>query len=64
MTEEEMIRESEVVVQSDWEDTLFWYMQEHRELGYEKIADIFIKSFMLHAEQMARELRQEEEKEW
>lgn len=63
MTEEEMIRESKVVVYNDWEDTLLWYMQEYRELGYEKIADIFIKSFTLHAKQMARELRQEEEKE-
>lgn len=62
MTEEEMIRESEAVI-SNWTDSLLWYMQEYRDLGYEKIADIFAINFTLHAKQMARELRQADEEE-
>ena len=60
MTEEEMIKESQAVI-SNWTDSLLWYMQEYRDLGYEKIADIFIKNFTLHAKQMAQELKQNEE---
>lgn len=56
MTEEEMIKESQNVI-SNWTDSLLWYMQEYRDLGYEKIANIFIKNFALHARQMAQELR-------
>jgi hypothetical protein len=60
MTEEKMIEESQAVV-SNWTDDLLWYMQEYGNLGYEKIADIFIKSFTTQAKQIAQELREEEE---
>lgn len=62
MTEKEMIKESEAVI-SNWTDDLFWYMQEYQDLGYEKIADIFIKSFTTQAKQIAQELKEEEEEE-
>lgn len=62
MTEKEMIRKSEAVI-SNWTDSLLWYMQEYRDLGYEKIADIFIINFALHARQMAQELKKTDEEE-
>ena len=62
MTEEEMIRESKAVI-SNWTDSLLWYMQEYRYLGYEKIADIFTINFALHAKQIARELKEKDEEE-
>lgn len=60
MTEEEMIKETEAVV-DNWTDTVLWYMQEYADLGYEKIADIFIKSFTILAKEIAQELIEEEE---
>ena len=60
MTEEKMVEEAEAIVYN-WTDTLFWYMQEYKDLGYEKIADIFIKSFTIQAKEMAQELIKEEE---
>lgn len=62
MTEEEMIEESQRVI-SNWTDTLLWYMQEYRHLGYEKIANIFAINFTLHARELAEELTEVDEKE-
>ena len=62
MTEEKMIEESQAVV-SNWTDDLFWYMQEYQDLGYEKIADIFIKTFTIQAKEIAQELRETDEEE-
>lgn len=62
MTEEEMIEESKCVVEN-WTDTLLWYMQEYTDLGYEKVADIFIKSFTIQAKEMAQELIKNHEEE-
>lgn len=55
-----MIKESQAVI-NNWTDSLLWCMQEYRDLGYEKIADIFIKNFTLHAKQIEQELKQNEE---
>lgn len=60
MTEEKMIDEAQAVI-SNWTDSLLWYMQEYRDFGYEKIADIFIVNFTLHARQMAKELTEADE---
>ena len=62
MTEEEMIRESQAVI-SNWTDTLLWYMQEYRYLGYEKIADIFAINFAIHVKQIAQELTEADREE-
>lgn len=62
MTEEEMIEEAEATV-GIWTDTLLWYMQEYTDLGYEKVADIFIKSFTIQAKEMAQELIKNHEEE-
>ncbi len=62
MTEEEMIKEAEAIVEI-WTDTLLWYMQEYTDLGYEKVADIFIKSFTIQAKEMAQELIKNHEEE-
>ena len=62
MTEEKMIEESQAVV-SNWTDDLVWYMQEYRNLGYDKIADIFIKTFTIQAKEIAQELRETDEEE-
>ena len=62
MTEEKMIEESQYVV-SNWTDDLLWYMQEYKDLEYEKIADIFIKTFTIQAKEIAQELREEDEEE-
>lgn len=59
MTEEEMIKEAEGIVDI-WTDTLLWYMQKYTILGYEKVADIFIKSFTIQAKELAQELIEEE----
>jgi hypothetical protein len=60
MTEEKMIEESQRVI-SNWTDTLLWYMQEYRHLGYEKIANIFAINFTLHARELAKELTEADE---
>ena len=63
MTEEEMIKEAEAVVEN-WTDTVLWYMQEYAaDLEYEKIADIFIKSFTIQAKEMVQELTKRYEEE-
>ena len=62
MTEEKMIEESQYVV-SNWTDDLLWYMQEYKDLGYDKIADIFIKTFTIQAKEIAQELRETDEEE-
>ena len=50
-------------VVDNWTNDLLWYMQEYRDLGYEKIANIFILNFALKARQMALELEQLDEEE-
>ena len=62
MTEEEMIKIAEAVV-DNWTDTLLWYMQEYRDLGYEKIADIFSKVFTISIKQIAQEFIEDYEEE-
>lgn len=62
MTEKEMIEESEAVIDG-WADTLSWYMTEYSHLGYEKIADIFIKSFTLIVKTLAKDLQEMNEEE-
>ena len=52
-----MIEESEAVI-DNWADTLSWYMTEYSHLGYEKIANIFIKSFTLIAKTLAKDLQE------
>ena len=62
MTEREMINESYAII-SNWMDDLSWYMEEYSHLGYEKIADIFIKNFTLVAKTLAKDLQEMNEEE-
>ena len=58
-----MIKEAKAVVDIWTDDTVLWYMQEYRDLGYEKVADIFSKAFTISAKQMAQELIKNHEEE-
>ena len=61
MTEEEKLVKECQCVASIWTDDLLWYMQEYRDLGYEKVADIFIESFIKEAKTTAKELAERKE---
>ena len=61
MTEEEMLTKECQCVVSIWTNDLLWYMQEYRNLGYEKVANAFIENFIREARTTAKELAEREE---
>ena len=62
MTYKEIFKEAEAVV-SNYTDDILFYMQEHKELGYDEIADNFIMAYKIMVHQIVRELTEADEEE-
>lgn len=61
-TKEWLKEQAEESVENDFLDTLLWYMQEYREyFSYSEVAKIFSETYTKLAEQVAKEMEEEEE---
>ena len=61
-TKEWLKEQAEASVENDFLDTLLWYMQEYREyFSYSEVAKIFSETYTKLAEQVAKEMEEEEE---
>ena len=62
MTYKEMFQEAEAVV-SGYIDDIMFYMQEHKEVGYDGVADAFIDAYKIMVHQLVKELEETDEEE-
>lgn len=61
-TREWLKEQAEASAENDFLETLLWYMQEYREyFDYSEVAKIFSDAYTKLAEQVAREMEEDEE---
>lgn len=61
-TREWLKEQAEASAENDFLETLLWYMQEYREyFSYSEIAKIFSDAYTKLAEQVAKEMEEDEE---
>lgn len=61
-TREWLKEQAEASAENDFLETLLWYMQEYREdFSYSEVAKIFSDTYTKLAEQVAKEMEEDEE---
>lgn len=61
-TKEWLKEQAEASAENDFLDTLLWYMQEYKEyFSYSEVAKIFSEAYTKLAEQVAKEMEEEDE---
>lgn len=61
-TKEWLKEQAEASAENDFLDTLLWYMQEYKErFSYTEIAKIFSEAYTKLANQVAKEMEEDEE---